>query len=306
MKYAFITGAAGGLAGACVEELVNRGGWTIFAADYAEDALKAFAEKLGSNVIPVVVDVSSKESCRKAADVVGQYTDTLDVVVNAAGIHTMASLVENDDASEILERLVQINLLGMARVNNVLFKYFKKGTRVINFSSECGWEQPQPFNSFYAITKWGVEAYNIGLRRELLFLDMKVIKIQPGSFKTGMHGQATNGYQKLYKDTKVYKPVLSVLSPIMTVALQSAHDKKYLVNGVMDAIYSEHPRRNYRIKNTWYLGLIDPIPAFILDPAYKYFVGAGYKIMKALGKIKDDDAPAEETEAKPATAAANN
>ena len=286
MKYAFITGAAGGLAGACVEELVARGGWTIFAADYAEDALKAFAEKCGENVIPVAVDISSKESCVAAADKVKQYTDHLDVVVNAAGIHTMASLVEQPNASEVLERMVQINLLGMARVNNALFPLFQKGTRIINFSSECGWEQPQPFNSFYAITKWGVEAYNIGLRRELLFLDMKVIKIQPGSFKTGMHGQANNGYKKLYEDTVVYKPVLSVLAPIMTVALQSAHDKKYLVDGVMDAIYAKHPKRNYKIKNTWYLGLIDPIPAFILDPGYKYVVAAGYQAMQAYDKVK--------------------
>lgn len=283
MKYAFITGAAGGLAGACVEELVKRGGWTIFAADYAEDALTAFCESQGENVIPVVIDIGSTESCAAAAEKVKETTDHLDVVVNAAGIHTMASLVE-EGASKTMERMVNINIMGMIRVNEALFPLFDKGTRVINFSSECGWEQPQPFNSPYAITKWAVEAYTIGLRRELVFLDMPVIKIQPGSFKTGMHGQANAGYAKLLASTKYYKPVLTVLSPLMTIAMSSAHDKKYLVEAVMDAIYSKHPKRNYKVKNTWYLGLLDPIPAFLLDPAYKYFVGGLYKAMKLLGK----------------------
>ncbi len=283
MKYAFITGAAGGLAGACVEELMARGGWTVFAADYAEDALKEFAAKCGDNVIPVAVDISNTDSVKAAADKVGEYTDHLDVIVNAAGIHTMASLVE-PGATQTMERMININVMGMIRVNEALFPYLSKGSRVINFSSECGWEQPQPFNSPYAITKWAVEGYTIGLRRELLFLDIPVIKIQPGSFKTGMHGQANAGYAKLLATTKYYKPVLSVLSPLMTIAMGSAHDKKYLVDGVMDAIYAKHPKRNYKIKNTWYLGLMDPIPACILDPAYKYFVGGLYKVMKLLGK----------------------
>ncbi|MCQ2486600.1 MAG: SDR family NAD(P)-dependent oxidoreductase [Clostridia bacterium] len=283
MKYAFVTGAAGGLAAACIEELVKRGGWTIFAAGRTEATLNALAEQLGDCVIPVATDISDADSVAKMVETVKKYTDHIDVIVNAAGVHTMASLVE-PGAAETMEFMIRINIMGMIRVNEALFPLLSKGSRIINFSSECGWEQPQPFNSPYAITKWAIEAYTIGLRRELLFLDIPVIKIQPGSFKTNMHGQANAGYAKLLKSTKYYKPVLTVLSPLMTVAMSSAHDKKYLVEGVMDAIYSKKPKRNYKIKNTWYLGLIDPIPPFIIDPAYKYFVGGLYKVMKLLGK----------------------
>lgn len=284
MKYAYITGAAGGLAGACVEELVARGGWTIFAVDYNEEGLKELAAKCGDCVIPIQVDISSLESVQASADKVKEYTDHLDVVVNAAGIHTMASLVEGNPAP-LMERMININVLGMIRVNQCVFPLVNacKG-RIINFSSECGWEQPQPFNSPYAITKWAVEGYNIGLRRELAFLKVPVIKIQPGSFKTGMHGQANAGYEKLYQTTELYKPVLAVLSPLMTVAMAHPHDKKYLVDTVMEAIYAKHPKQNYKCKNTWYLGLIDPIPGWILDPAYRVVVGGGYKLMKLLGK----------------------
>lgn len=284
MKYALITGAAGGLAGACVEELNRRGGWKIYAVDYNMDGLNDLVARTSEDVIPIQVDISNMDSVNAMAEEVKKTTDHLDVVVNAAGIHTMASLVEGNP-SAIMERMININVLGMIRMNQAIFPLVKdcKG-RIINFSSECGWEQPQPFNSPYAITKWAVEAYNIGLRRELAFIDVPVIKIQPGSFKTGMHGQANAGYAKLLETTEYYKPVLTVLAPLMTIAMAHPNDKKYLVETVMEAIFAEKPKQNYKCKNTWYLGLIDPIPGTILDPAYKAVVGTGYKIMKLLGK----------------------
>lgn len=280
MKYAFITGAAGGLAGACVEELIRRGGWTVFAADLNMDGLNDLVAKTSKDVIPVQLNIMSMDSCNEAAELVKKYTDHLDCVVNAAGIHTMASLIENDPVGTI-SKMIDINVMGMIRVNKALFELVDacKG-RIINFSSECGWENPQPFNTPYAITKYAVEAYTIGLRRELAFIDIPVVKIQPGSFKTGMHGQATAGYDKLLATTTHYEPVLSVLKPIMSVAMDHPHDKKYLVETVMEAMYADSPKANYKCKNTWYLGLIDPIPAKIIDTGYKVVVKIGWTFLK--------------------------
>ncbi|MBR4450466.1 MAG: SDR family NAD(P)-dependent oxidoreductase, partial [Clostridia bacterium] len=142
MKYAFVTGAAGGLAGACVEEMMRRGGWTIFAADMNEEGLNTLREKCGDGIIPVVLDITSDESCEKAVELIKQTADHLDVVINAAGIHTMGSLVEGSPLKAI-EKMIDINVLGMIRVNLYLFDLIDaaKG-RIINFSSECGWEKP--------------------------------------------------------------------------------------------------------------------------------------------------------------------
>lgn len=284
MKYALITGAAGGLAGACVEELCKDGEWSIFAADISEAGLQALRERTNERVIPLTLDITSEESCEAAAKTIEETAGRLDVVVNAAGIHTMSSLVEGNVIG-VLDKMININVLGMARVNKAVFPLIKKsGGRIINFSSECGWEKPQPFNTPYAITKYAVEAYTIGLRRELNFLDIDVVKIQPGSFKTGMHNQATEGYEKLLQSTEHYKPVLTVLKPLMSTAMAHPNDKKYLVNTVMKAIYAPSPRTNYKCKNTWYLAAIDPIPDKIIDFGYKKVVNIGYKIMQKKGK----------------------
>ena len=288
MKYAFVTGGAGGIAGAIVEALDKTGEWTIFAT-YHSKPLTELQARCSNRVIGVQLDITSQESCDKAAETVKGYTDTLDALLNFAGIHTMASLVEGDPVA-IMERMINTNVLGMIRVTKSFFQaglLKGKKSRVINCSSECGWMQPQPFNSPYAITKWAVEAYTIGLRRELAFLDIPVVKVQPGSFKSGMHGQATSGYEKLLAETTHYKPVLSVLSPLMTMAMKNPHDMKYIVATTMEALNAKSPKINYRSKNTWYLALIDPIPGKIMDIGYKYVVGGGYKAMKALGMIKD-------------------
>ncbi|MCH5197597.1 MAG: SDR family NAD(P)-dependent oxidoreductase [Oscillospiraceae bacterium] len=285
MKYALITGAAGGLAGACVEKLCLDENWTIFAADITEEGLNALRERTNDRVIPVVMDITKEESCSQAAQFIKTYSSKLDVVVNAAGIHTMASLVEGDPVKTI-SRMIDINVMGMIRVNKAMFPLIEEAKgRIINFSSECGWEKPQPFNTPYAITKYAVEAYTIGLRRELNFIGIDVVKIQPGSFKTGMHNQATAGYDKIMQTTERYKPVLSVLKPIMSVAMNHPHDKKYLVETVMRSIYAPHPKTNYKCKNTWYLAAIDPIPDKIIDIGYKTVVELGYKLMKKTGKI---------------------
>ncbi len=287
MKYALITGAAGGLAGACVEKLSEDKNYIIFAADIAKQGLDELRERTNERVIPVVLDITSNESCEAAAEFIREFSGKLDVLVNAAGIHTMASLVEGNITS-VMEKMLSINVMGMIRLNKVMFPLIKAGGgRIINFSSECGWEKPQPFNAPYAITKYAVEAYTMGLRRELNFIGIDVVKIQPGSFKTGMHNQAADGYRKLLESTEYYKPVLTVLKPLMSTALAHPHDKKYLVDTVMKAIYSPSPKTNYKSKNTWYLAAIDPIPDKIIDAGYKALVGAGYKLMKKFGKVKD-------------------
>lgn len=286
MKYALITGAAGGLAGACAEKLSTDENWTVFAADIAEAGLNDLRDRTNERVIPLVLDITSDESCEAAAKKIEETAGRLDVIVNAAGIHTMASLVEGNITSTV-EKMLKINVLGMVRVNRIMFPLVKAAQgRIINFSSECGWEKPQPFNAPYAITKYAVEAYTIGLRRELNFLGMDVVKIQPGSFRTGMHNQATDGYQKILETTQYYIPVLTVLKPLMSTALAHPHDKKYLVETVMKAIYSPRPKTNYKSKNTWYLAAIDPVPDKVIDFGYRALVNTGYKLMKKFGKDK--------------------
>lgn len=266
MKYALFTGGAGGLGGACAKAMAQHG-WTVFAADISDAALEEIGKN--ENIIPLKLDITDQASIDEAHKKVAEVTDKLDAVINFAGMHTMCSMVEGK-CCDTIEKMIKINVMGMVRINRSFIDMLLKcGGRIINCSSECGYLTPQPFNGPYTMTKYAVEAYNDSLRRELMYLGVPVIKIQPGSFKTNMHKSASSGFDSLVSSTQYYEKVLKKLKPIMDFELKMANDPKYIVAAVLEAVNTPHPKLRYRVKNSVMLRMLEPIPDALLDFAYK-------------------------------------
>ncbi|MCL2672354.1 MAG: SDR family NAD(P)-dependent oxidoreductase [Clostridiales bacterium] len=269
MKYALFTGAGGGLGGAGARALAAAG-WTVFAADMNKTALEEMANT--PRVIPLLLDVTSQDSIAAAVETVQRTTDRLDAIINFAGIHTMGSLVEGGIVQS-MEKIIDINLMGMIRVNRAFFELLKAGNgRIINCSSECGYMKAQPFNGPYTISKYAVEAYTDSLRRELLCQNIKVIKLQPGSFKTSLHDSAQSAFDTLYNSTQYYKNALRKMQPLMQRELKKAKPPAYLIKTLLEAIQNKRPKQSYRIKTSKLLGLLECIPDAWLDAAYRIFL----------------------------------
>lgn len=264
MKNVFITGGAGGLGGSVAKFFADKG-IRVFAGDINQDALDKISHK---NIIPININITDKESTQKAVEEVLKVTDKLDAVINFAGILYMGSLIEFDES--FMERILKINLLGMYIVNKYFYPLIKKGNgRIINISSECGWLSAQPFNGFYATSKHAVEAYSDSLRRELLFEKIPVIKINPGSFKTEMHNQATKNFNNFYEKTNLYKKVLKKMEPMMLNELKHANDPKYLRDAVYKAFIAKRPKIAYKVKTSPKLRLFNLMPEKFQDIIYK-------------------------------------
>jgi short-subunit dehydrogenase len=281
MRYALVTGATSGL-GREVAKRMSESGWYVFACGRNEKSLENL--KNTTYVHPLQVDVTDEESIERAYDEVCKETNHLDALVNFSGVQQMGSLVEGD--VEIVEKMLEVNLMGMVRMNKVFFPLIKQcNGRIINCSSECGWMTPQPFNGPYTLSKYAVEAYNDSLRRELMFLDIPVIKIQPGSFKTAMHDSTTSSFDKLIKGTSMYRDVLEKMKGMMSVELKMANDPKYLVEAVMRALEDPYPKQKYRVKNSPILGLIEIMHPKSVDSMYKKVLNSEIvgKIMSKLG-----------------------
>ncbi len=181
-KNAFITGGAGGLGSATSRYLAERG-WRVFAADFDEASLAEIEKE--SNIIPVFINVTDTQSVAQAYTTVSEQVDGLDAVVNFAGILAVGSMVDIPEST--LQRVLDVNVMGTFRVNRAFFPLVRKrGGRIINISSETGWQSGAPFNGAYATSKHAIEAYSDSLRWELSLLDIPVVKIQPGPFKTDM------------------------------------------------------------------------------------------------------------------------
>ena len=229
------------------------------------------------------MDVVDQDSINEALEEVSKVTDHLDAIINFSGIQKMSSLIEGD--INIIKQSLDVNLLGMARVNKTFFPLIKKcNGRIINCSSECGWMTPQPFNGSYTLSKYAVEAYNDSLRRELMFLDIPVIKIQPGSFKTAMHGKTLDSFDRLINSTNMYREVLEKMKGMMLIELKMANEPQALIEAVMKAVNDPHPRQKYRVKNSPLLGVIEIMDPMTVDRLYKKFLQSD-KVSKLISKI---------------------
>ena len=245
MKYVLFTGATGGLGTLCVKELSKTGQWTVFAAGNNQKTL----HELGNlnQVIPIQMDVTSQESVNCAYQKISTYTRGLDAIVNFAGVTGFISLIEGNSI-ETVEKNLDINLIGMVRVNRTFFEmvHCNKG-RIINCSSESGWMTPSPFAGPYVLSKYAVEGYNDSLRRELLYLDIPVIKIQPGAYDTKLTQNVSTSCDNLAETSRYYKRLMKKMKPLLMLELQQKNNPAKLVKVVMKALTAPHPKLKYRV-----------------------------------------------------------
>jgi NAD(P)-dependent dehydrogenase (short-subunit alcohol dehydrogenase family) len=185
------------------------------------------------------MDVTKQNSIDSAFKEIQSYTKTLNAIVNFAGLTHFTSLIEGDSINAI-EKNLDVNLIGTAKVNRTFFEMIDRGKgRIINCSSESGWMKPSPFAGPYVLSKSAVDAYNDSLRRELIYLGIPVIKIQPGAYDTKLTQQLAQYCDKLITESKYYKKLLEKMKPMMMRELKQKNDPNKLVNVVIRAMESK-------------------------------------------------------------------
>jgi len=261
----FITGAEGGLGASATRYLAERN-WHVFAADSDEESLRELGKE--PNVTPVRLDVTEPASVEAARTLVAAACDGLDGIVNFAGILAVGSVIEID--SETIRRVLEVNVMGTVRVNRALFPLVlaRKG-RIINISSETGWQSGMPFNGAYAMSKHAIEAYSDSLRRELMFLDIPVIKIQPGPFRTAMVSGIERSFTRAAEASIYFGPMLRRLTPVTVKEQEKAHDPLLLAEVVHTALTTRHPRSAYSVKPDLQRSALNLLPAQGVDALLK-------------------------------------
>jgi NADP-dependent 3-hydroxy acid dehydrogenase YdfG len=269
MKYVLFTGATGGLGEPCIRAFSETQRWVVFAAGTNAEKLKKLGEL--PNIVPLRLDVTDQKSVDEAHATVSSHTRALDAVVNFAGTACFTSLVEGDCIGS-MERLLEINVMGTARVNRAFVDMVLNGHgRIVNCSSESGWMKPQPFSGVYALSKHALEAYSDSLRKELMYLHIPVIKIQPGAYKTQITKQVCGEFERAAAESKYYKDLLRNMKPLMMMELAHGEDLRPLVKTVRRAVESRRPRRRYRVGTGKLLWLMEFVPDRILDAVYMCF-----------------------------------
>jgi NAD(P)-dependent dehydrogenase (short-subunit alcohol dehydrogenase family) len=198
MKSVLITGASTGIGEACAIYLAVRG-WQVFAGVRKE----ADAVRLGAaaNVTPVILDVTKPEHIANAVNLIRAKTGSegLQGLVNNAGVAVTGPL-EFLPISDF-RRQMDVNFFGLVELTQACLPLLRVGKgRVVNISS-IGGRIVAPFLTPYSASKFALEAFSDGLRRELRPWKIHVASIQAGSIDTPI-------WEKSLKEAGVFRSKL--------------------------------------------------------------------------------------------------
>jgi 3-oxoacyl-[acyl-carrier protein] reductase len=185
-KVALVTGASRGI-GAAVAERLAREGLTVVVnyagSQPAAEALVRKIEAAGGRALAAQGDVASADAVKRMFDAAEAAFGGVDVLVNNAGIMTLAPLAQSDDA--LFDRQVAVNLKGSFNTMREAARRLRDGGRIINFSSSVV-GLLQPTYGVYAATKAAIEAMTSVLAKEMRGRGITVNAIAPGPTATDL------------------------------------------------------------------------------------------------------------------------
>jgi meso-butanediol dehydrogenase/(S,S)-butanediol dehydrogenase/diacetyl reductase len=175
-KVIVITGAGAGLGRALARRFAKDGEQVVLLGrNFAK--VKAVADELGEPALAVECEVSSPESVRTAFETIAKRHPTIDVLINNAAVYEPFLIAEATD-DQIL-KLIRTNLTGPVLCTRAAIPLMKRGSHLINVSSESI-EMNYPYLVMYQATKAGLERFTQGLNYELDPLGIKVSIVRAG------------------------------------------------------------------------------------------------------------------------------
>lgn len=249
MKNVLITGSASGMGRATALKLAENG-YKVFSCDIKKN------EEEAENITQLFMDVTNLESIKQVYEFVSNETETLDAIINFAGIIMMNSLIEISE--EDFVKIFNVNVFGAYRVNKTFFPLVQKGKgKIIITTSELASNKVLPFNAIYAITKKALDAYAQGLTMELGFLDIPVITLRPGAVETPIIKDSTKEMESLDANTTLYKNTITKFKKIVDGEQGGAISPQKIANLVYKILNNKNPKHIYVKNNSKKLKLLN-------------------------------------------------
>ena len=185
-KVAIVTGAAHGI-GRAIAERYGHEGATVVVSDIDAAGSEAVTKRIadvGGTAMAVATDVSDKAAVDRLFDETLERFDTVDVVVNSAGlVDTERHFLDGDEAW--WDRIHAVNLKGTFLCGLRAAQHMaRRGEGVIITVSSGGATRAHRGNAAYDATKGGIEALTRAMAVDLAPYGVRVNGIIPGSIDT--------------------------------------------------------------------------------------------------------------------------
>ena len=174
-----VTGASSGFGAAICETLVNAGYRVIGAARRLEK-LQALQNELGSNFLPLQMDVSDTASVDQALAALPAEFAEIDCLINNAGLALGLEPAPAADFNDWLT-MIQTNIIGLTYLTRQVLPDMvaRKQGYVMNIGSIAG-SYPYPGGNVYGASKAFVRQFSLNLRADLAGSGVRVSNIEPG------------------------------------------------------------------------------------------------------------------------------
>ena len=209
-KVVLITGAGRGIGKGIAEVLAEAGAQIALNAltnRFVENTAREIAAASGSNVVPMLADVTKTQEVNQLIENVLDKFGHLDVLVNCLGDAIGQPVVKfTNDATipisdEDLKKIIDINLTAAILCTRAVGEYFLKQRKgkIINISSVTTGRGGSGL-VIYTLAKSAIVGFTRSQALEWISYNIQINSIAPGLFPDVQHGQATaSGIEALSK-----------------------------------------------------------------------------------------------------------
>jgi NAD(P)-dependent dehydrogenase (short-subunit alcohol dehydrogenase family) len=194
----FVTGSTSGFGRALVDAARARGDRVVATARRPG----ALAELAGDDVLPLELDVTREDAIEPALDAAVDRFGRIDVLVNNAGIGYVGALEEMSLAD--LRSVMETMFFGPAALTRaVVPRMREQGSGAIVQISSMGGQVTAPGYSGYCAAKFALEGLSEAVAAEVAPFGVRVLVVEPGSFRTGLLGRSLQAAPSLdvYEET---------------------------------------------------------------------------------------------------------
>jgi len=183
-KTIVVTGSSKGIGRELALQAAEKG-HRVFALSRNVTSLQAT-----SGVIPLQVDLSDTKAVQQAVNEIRATTDTIDVLINNAGILLHKPFLET--TSEDFYQVFETNVFGLVSITQALLPFMKVNSHVVNISSMGGIGGSSKFAglSAYSSSKGAVSILTELLAEEFKATGPKFNALALGAVQTEMLTQA--------------------------------------------------------------------------------------------------------------------